>query len=134
MGFKGRYGNIKDETLTGPVATLKIQTELCSTHFSQDTILLSILRWKDRRGDQILDLLKRFAFVPEIEIVKLVSDVFDALFGILVENAGKDEFEDSIFSALVIVLGIVHDRRFNLGPFVNAYAETRFDHPLQPLA
>ena len=126
---RGRYGNIKDETLTGPVATLKVQTELCSTHFSQDTILLGILRWKDQRGDQILDLLKRFAFVPEIEIVKLVSDVFDALFGILVENAGKDEFEGSIFNALVIVMGIVHDRRFNLGPFVDAYAETRFDHP-----
>ena len=133
LGFpwdsKGRYGDTKDETLTGPVAILKLQTELCSTHFSQDTILLGILRWREQRGDQILDLLKRFAFVPEIEIVKLVSDVFDALFGILVENAGEDEFEDSIFNALVIVLGIVHDRRFNLGPFVDGYAATRFDHP-----
>ena len=133
LGFpwdsKGRYGDTKDETLTGPVATLKLHTELCSTHFSQDTILLGILRWRDQRGDQILDLLKRFAFVPEIEIVKLVSDVFDALFGILVENAGKDDFEDSVFNALITVLGIVHDRRFNLGPFVDSYAETHFDHP-----
>ena len=126
---KGRYGDTKDETLTGPIATLNLQTELCSTHFSQDTILLGILKWREQRGDQVLDLLKRFAFVPEIEIVKLVSDVFDALFGILLENAGKDEFEDSVFNALVTVLGIVHDRRFNLGPFVDRYAELRFDHP-----
>ena len=126
---KGRYGDTKDETVTGPIATLRLQTELCSTYFSQDTILLGILRWKEQRGDQIQDLLKRFAFVPEIEIVKLVSDVLDALFGILVENAGKDEFEDAVFNALVTVLGIVHDRRFKLGPFVDGYAESRFDHP-----
>lgn len=126
---RGRDGDTKDEILTGPVATLRIETQLCSTYFSQDTILLGILKWREQRGDQVLDLLKRFAFVPEIEIVKLISDVFDALFGIVVENAGKDDYEDSVFNTLVLVLGIVHDRRFNLGPFVDSYAETRFDHP-----
>ncbi|MCJ1274692.1 hypothetical protein MMC21_002490 [Puttea exsequens] len=126
---KGRYGDTKDETLTGPVATLKIETQLCSTYFSQDTVLLGILRWRDQRQNQILDLLKRLAFVSEIEIVKLVSDVFDALFGILVENAGKEDYEDAVFKALIMVLGIVHDRRFNLGPFVDHYAEEQFDHP-----
>ncbi|KAK4690990.1 hypothetical protein P7C71_g5919, partial [Lecanoromycetidae sp. Uapishka_2] len=126
---KGRDGDTKDETLTGPVAVLNLETQLCSTYFSQDMILLGILRWREQRGDQVLDLLKRFAFVPEIEIVKLISDVFDALFGIVVENAGKDEYEDSVFNALVLVLGIVHDRRFSLGPFVDDYAEKRFDHP-----
>lgn len=126
---RGRDGDAKDETLTGPVATLNLETHLCSTYFSQDTILLGILRWREQRGDQVLDLLKRFAFIPEVEIVKLVSDVFDALFGIVVENAGKDEYEDAVFNALVLILGIVHDRRFNLGPFVDLYAETTFDHP-----
>lgn len=126
---RGRDGDTKDETLTGPVATLNLETQLCSTYFSQDTILLGILKWREQRGDRVLDLLKRFGFVSQIEIVKLISDVFDALFGILVENAGKDEYEDSVFNALVLVLGIVHDRRFNLGPFVDGYMETRFDHP-----
>jgi len=126
---KGRYGDTKDETVTGPIATLKLETDLCSTYLSQDTILLSILKWRQRPRDEVLDLLRRFAFVPEIEIVKLVGDVFDALFSIMVENAGKEEYEDSVFNALVTVLGIVHDRRFNLGPFVNAYAEIKFDHP-----
>ena len=119
----------KDETLTGPVATLKLETYLCSTVFSQDKVLLGIFKWREQSASQLLDLLRRFVFVPEIEIVKLVNEVFDALFGILIENAGKDEYEDLVFYALVTVLGIVHDRRFNLGPLVDQYAETRFDYP-----
>lgn len=126
---KGKYGDLKDEALTGPIATLKLETKLCSTFFSQDTILLGILRWREQPESQILDLLKRFVFVPEIEIVKLVNEVFGALFSILAGYDGKDEYEDLTFNALVTVLGIVHDRRFNLGPFVDTYAETRFDHP-----
>ena len=119
----------KDETLTGPVATLKLETYLCSTVFSQDKVLLGILKWREQSASQLLDLLKRFVFVPEIEIVKLVSKVFDALFGILIENAGKDDHEDLVLNALVTVLGIVHDRRFNLGPLVDQYTETKFDYP-----
>ncbi len=119
----------KDETLTGPVATLKVESFLCSTVFSQEKVLLGILKWREQSASQLLDLLRRFVFVPEIEIVKLVNKVFDALFGILIENAGKEDYEDLVFNALVTVLGIVHDRRFNLGPLVDLYAETKFDYP-----
>ena len=126
---RSRDGEAKDEALTGPVATLEIETKLCSTVFSQDSILLGILKWKELSGSQIVALLKRFAFVPEIEIVKLLNQVFDALFSILVDNAGHDEFEDTVFDAIVTVLRIVHDRRFNLAPSVDQYAETKFDYP-----
>ena len=126
---RGKDDTSKDETLTGPVATLKLETLLCSTIFSQDKVLLGILKWREQPASQLLDLLRRFVFVPEIEIVKLVNKVFDALFGILIENAGKEDYEDLVFYALVTVLGIVHDRRFNLGPLVDQYAETEFDYP-----
>ena len=126
---RGKDDIFKEEVLTGPVAVLKLETYLCSTIFSQDKVLLGILKWREQSKAQILDLLKRFVFVSEIEIVKLVNDVFDALFGILVDHAGKDNFEDLVFDALVTVLGIVHDRRFNLGPLVDHYAETNFDYP-----
>lgn len=126
---KSRYGDAKDETLTGPVANLKLETKLCSTCFSQNKTLLRILKWREQPERQILGLLESFVFVPEIEIVKLVNEVFDALFSILAGYDGKDEYEDLAFNALVTVLGIVHDRRFNLWPFVDTYAENRFDHP-----
>lgn len=126
---KDRYGGEKDETLTGPIATLKLETRLCSTFFSQDTVLLGVIGWREQPESRILDLLERFVFVPELEIVKLINEVFEALFSILVGHDGREEYEDLVFNALVTVLGIVHDRRFNLGPFVDGYAETKFDHP-----
>ncbi|KAL5052275.1 hypothetical protein BDW71DRAFT_202395 [Aspergillus fruticulosus] len=125
----GKNESAKDEALTGPLATLHIDTHLCSTEYSQDQALLSLLNWKERSVDEILDTLKRIRFVPEIEIVKQLSSVFDALFSILVENAGNEEHEDLIFNNLVTVLGIVHDRRFNLGPLVDHYTENQFNFP-----
>ncbi|KAI1799058.1 hypothetical protein F4811DRAFT_565895 [Daldinia bambusicola] len=115
--------------VTGPLATLRVETYLCSTRFSQDRIVLGLLKWKEGPRDEIPSLLKQLVFVPEIEVVKLLSDVLDALFGILVEYQGNDEYEDLVFTALVRVLGIVHDRRFNLGPLVDHYAETKFNYP-----
>lgn len=115
--------------VTGPLATLRVETYLCSTRFSQDRIVLGLLKWKEGPRDEIPSLLKQLIFVPEIEVVKLLNDVLDALFGVLVEYQGNDEYEDLVFTALVRVLGIVHDRRFNLGPLVDHYAETRFNYP-----
>ena len=126
---KGKDGNAMDESVTGPIATLRLESNLCSTYFSQDKILLGILNWRQHAGNMILDILTKFAFVPEIEIVKMIGNVFDALFGILGDHFGQDQFEDAVFNALVTVLGIVYDRRFNLGPFVDEYAENKFDHP-----
>lgn len=119
----------KDEAVTGPVSTLRLETHLCSTEYSQDQVILNLLNWKERPVNEILDTLRRVLFVPEIEIVKQLSSVFDSLFGILVENAGNEEYEDLIFHDLVTVLGIVHDRRFNLGPLVDQYAENQFNFP-----
>ncbi|KAJ4297633.1 Deoxycytidine kinase 1 [Kalmusia sp. IMI 367209] len=119
----------KDDQVMGPLASLHLRTFLCSTKYSQDPNLLGLLKWRDQAGGDLVGLLRRFPFVPEIEIVKLLSEVFEALFEILVEYAGSDEYEDLVFNALVIILGIVHDRRFNLAPLVDQYAETKFNYP-----
>ncbi|KAI9158566.1 Dedicator of cytokinesis protein 1 [Paramyrothecium foliicola] len=115
--------------LAGGLAVLLVNSYLCSTQFSQDRVILGLLRWKSSSRDGLLELLKQLIFVPEIEVVKILSEVLDALFGILVEHSGNDDYEDLVFSALVRVLGIVHDRRFNLGPLVDHYAEHQFKYP-----
>ncbi|KAJ6190761.1 hypothetical protein N7519_000782 [Penicillium mononematosum] len=125
----GKNESAKDEAVTGPLATLHLETHLCSTEYSQDQVILGLLNWKERPVDEVLDTLKRLLFVPEIEIVKQLSGVFDALFGILVENAGNEEYENLIFNDLVTVLGIVHDRRYNLGPLVDRYTDEQFSFP-----
>ncbi|KAK1250508.1 hypothetical protein MKX08_010511 [Trichoderma sp. CBMAI-0020] len=122
----------KDERsvdVTGPLAVMFVDTYLCSTRFSQDRVILGLLKWKDLPKDEIPSILRQLIFVSEIEVVKLLSDVLDGLFGILVEHTGNDEYEDLVFTAMVRVLGIVHDRRFNLSPLVDHYAETQFNYP-----
>lgn len=115
--------------VTGPLAAIRLRTYLCSTRFSQDRVVLGLVNWKEMPKEDIPAILRQIVFVPEIEIVKLLNDVLDSLLGIIVDNSGQDELEDLVFTALVTVLGIVHDRRFNLGPLVDQYAETRFNYP-----
>ncbi|KAF2994922.1 hypothetical protein E8E13_000878 [Curvularia kusanoi] len=121
----------KDETIMGgPMAAVHVTTFLCSTKYSQDPTILGLIKWQEQPPGELVGLLRRFNFVPEIEIVKLLSEVFDALFAIQSHYAGSDEYEDLIFNAVVIVLGIVHDRRFNLEPLVDQYAKTKVFHSL----
>ncbi|KAI0451532.1 SH3 domain-containing protein [Xylaria acuta] len=120
---------IDSSEVTGPLAVLRVESYLCSTRFSQDRTVLGLLKWRDGPKGEVSTLLRQLMFVPEIEVVKLLSDVLDSLFGILVEHQGNDEFEDLVFTALVRVLGIVHDRRFNVSPLVDQYAESRFNYP-----
>ncbi|KAK4464629.1 hypothetical protein QBC42DRAFT_336794 [Cladorrhinum samala] len=115
--------------VTGPLAVIRVDTYLCSTRFSQDKVMLRLLGWKELTPESMPDLLKQVIFVAEIEVVKLLNDVLDALFGILVAYSGNDNYEDLVFSALVRVLDIVHDRRFNLAPLVDQYAENKFNYP-----
>ncbi|KAK1996784.1 SH3 domain-containing protein [Colletotrichum falcatum] len=129
LQWSARGNEEQSADVTGPQAILRVDTYLCSTRFSQDRVVLGLVKWKEAAKEDIPTLLQHLIFVPEIEVVKLVSDVLDALFGVLVEYSGNDELEDLVFTALVRVLGIVHDRRFNLGPIVDGYAENRFNYP-----
>jgi dedicator of cytokinesis protein 3 len=110
-------------------ATVSIRTYLCSTEYSQDPTLLGVLQWRNYHGEQLIELLERFAFVPEIEIVKLLGDVFGALFEILREYEGSERYENVIFYNFVIVLSIARDKRFELGSIIEEYATTRHDWP-----
>lgn len=120
----------KDEHVMGPMAAVHVKTFLCSTRYSQDPTILGLVKWQDQGAGELVDLLRRFNFVPEIEIVKLLDEIFDALFAVQSHHAGSEEHEDLVFNALVIVFGIVHDRRFNLEPLVDQYARTKVFHSL----
>ncbi|KZF19855.1 hypothetical protein L228DRAFT_263199 [Xylona heveae TC161] len=126
---RGKQNILTDEAVTGPGATIELETYLCSTSLFQDKVLIAITKWREKSPEELMEVVKRLVFVPEMEIVKRLREVFDSLFAILVEYAGRDDLEDSVFNALVTVLGIVHDRRFDLGPLVEQYAETQFNYP-----
>ncbi|EXJ82451.1 hypothetical protein A1O3_06264 [Capronia epimyces CBS 606.96] len=129
LPWNGSNYRVAHEGAMADIASLEVETSLCSTEFSQDRTLVSLINWKHQSSVQLLDMLQKLAFVAEIEIVKQVNDVLDALFGILVHKSGESKFEDLIFNNIVWVLGIVHDRRYNLGPLVEQYTENHFRSP-----
>lgn len=114
---------------------LVIRSSLCSARHTQNTVLLSLLHWQALANDPALlkDALSKFTFVNPVEIVKFLRDVFDALFGIMTSTANANmngEMDAPAFDALVIVLGIVQDRRFsNFRPVLDVYIREHFHHP-----
>ena len=121
--------SIKDENMTGPAASLVVESYLCSTEYSQDPTILSLINWRMQSSKLLLESLKKIIFVPEIEVVKQMRDVFDALFAILVHKKGDIVYEDLIFNDIVTILGIVHDRRFHVVGLVDRYADFHFNYP-----
>lgn len=109
--------------------TLTIRSSLCSTRFTQNPVLRSLLSWETIADRELLPaILTKFTFVGEGEIVKFLRDIFDSLFGILVSQSNQSgEMDILVFNALVTVLGIVQDRRFsNFQPVLDVYIEKHF--------
>ena len=113
--------------------TLTIRNSLCSTKYTQNPVLLSLLYWEQITDEEELKtVLSKFTFVGEVEIVKFLGDIFNSLFGIIVSNHNQSgEIDLLVFNALVTVLRIVQDRRFNnFQPVLDVYIENHFNCPL----
>lgn len=109
--------------------SLIIRSFLCSTRITQNPELLGLLHWEQLPDKQELcNILGRFTFVGEVEIVKFLRDIFDSLFSILVSKVNEaGDMDDLIFNALITVLGIVQDRRFtNFQPVLDVYIDKHF--------
>lgn len=108
---------------------LIVRTSLCSSRFTQNSVLLNLLNWeKIHDREALATVLQGFVFVGECEIVKFLRDIFDSLFAILVSNNNPSgELDHHVFVALVTVLGIFQDRRFsNFLPVLEVYIEKHF--------
>ncbi|KAG9050696.1 hypothetical protein FS837_003034 [Tulasnella sp. UAMH 9824] len=109
-----------------------IRSFLCSTQFTANGVLVDLLNWERLQVKaDLISALKKFTFVGEMEIVKFLRDIFDSLFAILGSGHNQDgEMDDLVFNALVMVLGIVQDRRFNnFQPVLDVYIEKHFNCP-----
>ncbi|KAI8877414.1 hypothetical protein K501DRAFT_260410 [Backusella circina FSU 941] len=115
--------------------TLSVSTFLCSTRFTQNKVLVKLLNWRDiiedpQGSDELLAVLDQFTFVGEVEVVKFLADILDALFDIMLwpySAETRNEVNDEVLAAIVWLLGIVQDRRFsNFRPVLDVYIEQRF--------
>ncbi|CUA66609.1 Dedicator of cytokinesis protein 3 [Rhizoctonia solani] len=114
---------------------LVVRSFLVSTKYTQNSTLLALLNWEQTQDkDELANVLAKFTFVGEVEIVKFLQDIFDALFAVLVSPLnGRGELDDLVFSALVTVLGIIQDRRFNnFEPVLDVYIDQHFSCAAAP--
>ena len=125
--------------------TVTLSTLLCSNKFTQNKTLVKLLNWKTLMEEtedgtvELLSVLDQFTFVGELEVVKFLGDIFDALLDILVYQHEQDlihhEINDQVLAAIIWLLGIVQDRRFsNFRPVLDVYIDHRFslqDHERQ---
>ncbi|KAG1853079.1 C2 domain in Dock180 and Zizimin proteins-domain-containing protein [Suillus subluteus] len=93
---------------------LIIRSSLCSTKFTQNPVLMSLLNWEQINDKELLQtVLRKFTFVGEGEIVKFLRDIFDSLFGIMEsQNNQAGEMDHLVFSALP-VLDVYIEQHFN---------------------
>lgn len=119
--------------------TVTLNTFLCSNKFTQNKILVKLLNWRalmegaEDGTAELLSVLDQFTFVGEVEVVKFLGDIFDALLDILtyedddISDLVTKEIHDQVLAAIVWLLGIVQDRRFsNFRPVLDVYIENRF--------
>ncbi|CAI5774879.1 of cytokinesis 1 isoform X1 [Podarcis lilfordi] len=65
------------------------------------------------------------------EVVKFLQDTLDALFNIMMENSESETFDTLVFDALVFIIGLIADRKFqHFNPVLETYIKKHFSATL----
>ncbi|XP_069488465.1 dedicator of cytokinesis protein 2-like [Ambystoma mexicanum] len=91
--------------------SFQISTLVSSTKLTQNVDLLGLLKWRSKPS-HLEENLKKLMKVNGGEVMKFLQDTLDALFTIMMEYSHTDTYDTLVFDALVFIIGLVADRKF----------------------
>uniref|UniRef100_A0A670JCX0 Dedicator of cytokinesis 2 n=1 Tax=Podarcis muralis TaxID=64176 RepID=A0A670JCX0_PODMU len=110
--------------------TFTISTLVCSTKLTQNVGLLGLLKWR-MKPELLKENLEKLKIVDGEEIVKFLQDTLDALFNIMMEHSHSDEYDILVFDALIYIIGLIADRKFqHFNTVLEAYIQQHFSATL----
>ncbi|CAG2105189.1 unnamed protein product, partial [Medioppia subpectinata] len=108
-----------------------VRTCLVSSKLTQNSDLLSLLKWREN-PDSIVEALKRVMRIPGEELVKFLEDVLDALFALFANNDGSTTAHSGlVFKVLIHIFTTLAEPRFRSYELaLDTYIESQFSAAL----
>uniref|UniRef100_A0A8D2PSS5 Dedicator of cytokinesis 2 n=1 Tax=Zosterops lateralis melanops TaxID=1220523 RepID=A0A8D2PSS5_ZOSLA len=104
-----------------------ISTLVCSTKLTQNVGLLGLLKWR-MKPELLQENLEKLKIVDGEEVVKFLQDTLDALFNIMMEHSHSNEYDILVFDALIYIIGLIADRKFqHFNTVLEAYIQQHFN-------
>uniref|UniRef100_A0A8C5ILH9 DOCK2 protein n=1 Tax=Junco hyemalis TaxID=40217 RepID=A0A8C5ILH9_JUNHY len=92
--------------------------------------LLGLLKWRSKPS-LLCGNLQKLMNVDGGEVIKFLQDTLDALFSIMMEHSDTDVYDTLVFDALVFIVRLVADRKFqHFNTVLEAYIRQHFSATL----